>query len=109
MISPVLGSWIKQRSFDTGFRINGSNEVSFEHIATGTRQTQIVQRSFPFERYWNNMVDFHLYYDGFLCLAVLALSLSSFMYLLSQELRNPCHPLCPKLEQPIDIVSALLQ
>ena len=55
------------------------------------------------------MVDFHLNYDGFLCLAIFALSASPFLYLLSYALRDPRHLLCPKFEQLTDIITALLQ
>lgn len=52
------------------------------------------------------MIDFHHYHDRFLCLTILALSSRPFLYLLSQAYRDPCHALCPKFEQFIDIVPA---
>ena len=55
------------------------------------------------------MVDFHHYYDGFLSLAILALSSRPFIYLFSQAYRDPYHALCPELEQFVDIVPAPFQ
>lgn len=55
------------------------------------------------------MVNYHLYCDRFLSLAILALSSRPFIYLLSQAGRDPCHALRPELEQFVDIVPAPFQ
>ena len=55
------------------------------------------------------MVDLHHYHDGFLSLAILALCTRPFTYLSPQPGRDPCHTLCPKIEQFVDIVTTSLQ
>lgn len=104
-----MRSWIKQGSFDASFWIIGSHKISLEHVASYAGKAQIAKRSFAFTGQWDNMVDCHHYYDRFLSLAILALSLRPFIYLLSQSFRDPYHALCPKFEQSIDITPAPFQ